>query len=1140
MKKHSGQLLYSPSDLIRYLASPFASWMDRYHLENPGAASPDEDSEDQKLIAQTGDQHESVVLAEFKSSTPDLAEVPKGDPAIARTATLSAISSKAPIIYQAALECERFAGFADFLLLDESGRYQVWDTKLARSPKPYYAIQLCCYSEMLAAVTGVPMPEKFGIILGTKDRMEFRVEDFIHYYRRIKAGFLAMQDGFTGNLADRPEPLPRADHGRWTSHAEKFFSDTDHLVQVAGISVGQIKKLKAAGITTVAGLAKASGKPVPKLTNETLEKLAAQARLQCQTRADRIKTPDAPSRYDVLPHTGPNGEPVGLAALPPDHPADVFFDMEGYPLVAGGLEYLFGACSRKGRSGSLVFNDWWAHDRDEEKAAFEGFVDWVFNRWLDNPGLHIYHYAAYEVSAVRRLSTRHDTRQDEVDELLRNKVFIDLYQIVRKGLRIGEDSYSIKKVERLYRPKRATEVATAAESIVQYALWIESRQPRDWHASAILKGIRDYNEDDCKSTAELLQWLRKVGGESKIIAARRIAAAAPSAPPEPPVLSPEAIERLETAGNLRKKGDTVAVVLADLIDFHRREEKPMWWRMFDRAAATSEELRDDPGCIEGVQAVGSPEPEKQSLAQNYRFDPFQECKLAAGDRSKVMFTHNLECKLNLLALDASRGELQIKLGKKGLSDKFEGVFPQHGSLLPDEYVPAGSIQAALTDVASRHLSGQLHPPVAALLERVPPATTLQSAGESTTNAAIRVTGSMSGGCLVIQGPPGTGKTYTASRVITALLAKGKKVGVASNSHKAVVNLLLACGEAAKEKGGHLSGVKVGGDAEGPLFSANPALQYVSATGDAQAVYTDGVVGGTAWLFTRPEWKDALDFLFIDEAGQVPLANAVAMARCAENLVLLGDQMQLEQPVQGSHPGDAGLSALQYALKDTAASKPDAPVFHAVVSPNYGLFLGESRRMHPAVCRFISESIYEGRLGSHPDCARQKVGVKAGAKGLITKEAGVVFSGVEHDGNIQRSDEEVDRVLAIYQDLCGRPYTASDGSTRPLALNDFLLIAPYNAQVRALQTALPAAARVGSVDKFQGQEAPVCILSLCSSYGEYGSRGLAFILNQNRINVAISRAQCLAVVVADPRIATAPAGSIGEMILINLFCKLADA
>lgn len=373
MKKQTDQLLYSPSDLVRYLASPFASWMDRYHLENPRAVSPDEESEDQKLIAETGNQHERVVLDEFKSSVTDLVEVSNTNPVDARSNTRSAMGSKAPIIYQAALNCGPFAGFADFLMLDESGRYQVWDTKLARSPKPYYAIQLCCYSEMLAAVTGETLPEKFGIILGAKDRVEFRVEDFIHYYRRIKVSFLARQNGFTGNLADRPEPLPRADHGRWTSHAEKFFDDTDHLVQVAGISIGQIKKLKEAGIATMTALAKASGKSVRKLANDSLAKLVAQAHLQCNTRSDRIKNPDASAHYEVLPHTDPNGEPVGLGALPPDNPADVFFDMEGYPLVAGGLEYLFGACSRNG----LDFKDWWAHDRDEEKVALEGFVDWV-------------------------------------------------------------------------------------------------------------------------------------------------------------------------------------------------------------------------------------------------------------------------------------------------------------------------------------------------------------------------------------------------------------------------------------------------------------------------------------------------------------------------------------------------------------------------------------------------------------------------------------------------------------------------------------------------------------------------------------------------------------------------------------------
>jgi uncharacterized protein len=499
----------------------------------------------------------------------------------------------------------------------------------------------------------------------------------------------------------------------------------------------------------------------------------------------------------------------------------------------------------------------------------------------------------------------------------------------------------------------------------------------------------------------------------------------------------------------------------------------------------------------------------------------------------------LNAKFTLLELDASTGNLRLKIGRRSLNEKCAGAFPQQGSLLPDEHVSAKSIQLALTEEVAKHLSGNLDAPVAGLLNRLPPATPLQENGESSIEAAIRIAGSMSGGCLVIQGPPGTGKTYTASQVITSLLASGRKIGVASNSHKAVMNLLTACGDTAKECGSQLHGIKVGGDAEDPLFACYPGVQYVQDTGQAHQAYTGGVVGGTAWLFTRPEWEGALDFLFIDEAGQVALANAVAMARCAKNLVLLGDQMQLEQPVQGSHPGDAGLSVLQYALKNMDASQPDAPVFHAVVPSDYGLFLGESRRMHPAVCRFISESMYEGRLVSHPHCARQKIVVPPGANSLITSESGIVFSSVEHDGNIQQSDEEVERVTAIYHELCGSLYTDKDGATNPLAIKDFLFIAPYNAQVRALQATLPPGARVGSVDKFQGQEAPVCILSLCSSYGEYGARGLAFILDRNRVNVAISRAQCLAVVVADHRIAGATPGSLDDMMLINLFCKLAD-
>jgi uncharacterized protein len=409
--------------------------------------------------------------------------------------------------------------------------------------------------------------------------------------------------------------------------------------------------------------------------------------------------------------------------------------------------------------------------------------------------------------------------------------------------------------------------------------------------------------------------------------------------------------------------------------------------------------------------------------------------------------------------------------------------------------------------------------------------------ESPLDAAIRITGMMTGGCLVIQGPPGTGKTYTASRVIAALLAKGKRVGVSSNSHKVVLNIMEACGEAMEKAGKNLRGIKVGGDAGSSVFSSNPGLAYVAQTDVAFDSYSTGVVAGTAWLFTRPEWQNQLDFLFIDEAGQVPLANAVAMARCSNNLVLLGDQMQLEQPIQGAHPGDSGLSVLQYVLKDTMASLPDAPVFHAVVPPDQGLFLGESRRMHLEVCQFISDTVYEGRLHSHADCSRQKIALPSNGGLHVTKEKGIVFSGVVHDGNTQQSDEEVIHIKALFDELHGREYTDKNGVTQKLELNDFLFIAPYNAQVRSLQSALPDGARVGSVDKFQGQEAPVCIYSLCSSYGEYGSRGLEFILDRNRVNVAISRAKCLAVVVADPRISYTAVNTLDEMKMLNVFCKL---
>jgi len=421
------------------------------------------------------------------------------------------------------------------------------------------------------------------------------------------------------------------------------------------------------------------------------------------------------------------------------------------------------------------------------------------------------------------------------------------------------------------------------------------------------------------------------------------------------------------------------LILADLMDFHRREALPVWWRLFEREKLSEEELRDDPACIAGITSHGSPRTEARSLVQEFRFDPSQECKGKRGDT--VMFQGYLDAKFTLHSLDLRNGTLELKISSKKITDCFGGTFPTKGSLVPYEIVSSKPLQDAIRDIARSYLHDSFLPEsLRALLGRIPPSPQMQVDGEVPLDTALRISPAMNGGSLVIQGPPGTGKTFTASKVIARLLADGKRVGITSNSHKAIVNLLRGV---LRESGGAVIGVRAGGDPD--------EVPEIPTTDNTKAIssYRGGIIAGTAWLFARSEWIGQLDYLFIDEAGQVSLANATAMSRCAANLVLMGDQMQLEQPIQGTHPGDAGLSVLQYALKDTARSLPDAPVCHQVVPPDAGIFLGETRRMHSSVCSFISTSIYEGRLTAHPDCDRQRISLTPNAI-LVTQEHGILF------------------------------------------------------------------------------------------------------------------------------------------------------
>ena len=591
-------------------------------------------------------------------------------------------------------------------------------------------------------------------------------------------------------------------------------------------------------------------------------------------------------------------------------------------------------------------------------------------------------------------------------------------------------------------------------------------------------------------------------------------------------------QRQDLEIQLRNLNTDIATTLADVIDFHRREEKPVWWAYFDRLNADEQEHWLDGSCIAGATIDGAPVPVARSFSQRYTFDPAQECKLSAGSNKKVMFAHEPHVKLEVYAIDTLNGTIDLKASPASIAKFSTQAFPTYGSLVPDEYVSPAPIPEALTEVCASFIAGSFPASAHALLTRTPPRGLPQRVGEDNATAAERIASGMDGECLIIQGPPGTGKTYTAGRVITTLLQQGMKVGITSNGHKAIMNLLAEVGKSMP-----LIGCKVGGDSSDPLFAKHPQLVHVDSGGKAHDAYDRGVVAGTAWLFSRKEWEGELDYLFIDEAGQVSLANALAMSRCAQNIVLMGDQMQLEQPIQGPHPGDASLSVLQYYLKDNVRSKPALPVFHAVVDSSQGLFLGTSHRMHPDICRVVSSMVYEGRLQAQEDCSKQRVALPEPKPSYVKREHGIVFSNVMHDGNTQQSIEEVDRIELIMHELLGRTYTDKQGVQRTVTMKDILYIAPYNAQVRMLRDRLGADAQVGSVDKFQGLEAPICILSVCSSYGEYGARGLKFILDANRINVAISRAQCLAIVVGDGRICSTSVANVDELKLVNAFCKI---
>lgn len=1119
MRKLNNQLIFSPSDLITFSDSKFDSWMERRFLEYPDEVQPDERDESLEIVARHGNTHELAFLALLKSEGYDIAEIdPKSEHA--ERDTIAAMRNGREIVYQGLLRAGEFAGLSDFLVkvpgCSDLGdfHYEVWDTKLSKKAKPYYLLQLCCYAEMLETIQG-RLPGSVRVVLGDLSKKEFRTLEYLYRYRQLKAEFLEFQGRFSKD--NPPEDWTAGAYSRWNSVSEKLLEDCDHLSRVANIRQSQIDRLRDADIQTMTSLSESSLTSIPKMTAATFSKLRQQAKLQIRSRRENTTV------WELLPPAAGKG----LALLPTPSRNDVYFDMEGYPLTEGGLEYLFGVVYEADEK--LVFKDWWAHNREEEKVAFERFVDWIYARWIEDPGMHVYHYASYEVSAVKRLAGRHATRVEEIDNMLRGEVFVDLFQVVRQSLCVGEPSYSIKYIEHLYREKRSGTVSKATDSVVFYENWLEMPDGADWTVSRILKEIRDYNEEDCISTIQLAQWLRLRKEENGIVFSGKIT--------EAPAVAREMTEAAVLARTLSDDADLIAdpevkrvqKLLAGLLEFHKREDKPMWQRMFERQKMSQEELCHDLDCLAGLKWTRRPAiPIKKSFGYQYSFDPNQDTKLEAGKSCR--FVHD-NSSTKIEELDRTNGFVTIVVGPS------KPAPPEEIALMADEFVDATPISESIFRVCKNwHEKQEMPQALSDLLFRNEPQIKGRFAGSSiangedvrdVANAILR----MQNTCLSIQGPPGTGKTYTASHSIVELLKQGKRVGITSNSHKAIDNLLGKVTELAESNGVVVHAAKVGPNDPTASSRRIPGVKQIRGSNSffkSGTLDTFNVVAGTAWLFSNADAAGMLDYLFVDEAGQVSLANLTAVSPSTSNIVLLGDQMQLEQPIQGSHPGECGQSCLEYLLQE-----------RATIPDHLGIFLCTTRRMHADICDVISQAVYDSRLNSHPDNNKQMLIAPGQLSTNFSKRSGIVWIPVSHSGNTQASDEEVLAIENLVNLLLKCCVSDKHGDINVVTMRDILIVTPYNMQVRKIASRIPGAC-VASVDKFQGQEAPIVILSMCASEGSSSPRGLDFLFSRSRLNVAVSRAKTLAFVVGSPELVNTRTTSLKQMKLLSFFCQIVSA
>jgi len=1128
MRIEHALLKLSATDLSKHLGCRHLTELDRAVAEgrltppswrDPGTA----------LLQQRGLAHEQSYVKHLETQGKSVVSLRAFEGSNPAERTLEAMSDGSDVIVQAELQNGRWSGRADVLLKVE-GRsdfgewsYEVVDTKLAQDTKGGTILQLCLYSALLGEVQG-KMPERMHVV---KPEAEFEPEtfrfaDFQAYFRLIKQRLEKVIDADPTD-STYPMPVAQCDWCDWWKECNKKRHDDDHLCLIAGMQSAHVTELQRQGVATLesfAGQNAALAEKPKRGSPQTFTKLHGQARVQLRGRLE-----NAP-RYELLPIE----EERGFLRLPEPSPGDVFFDIEGDPFVdGGGLEYLLGYSFGDGGQ-RLDYRGIWAFDRREEKRAFEEFIDFVMDRWERHSEMHIYHYAPYEPSAVKRLMGRHGTRETEVDWLLRGGRFVDLFAVTRQGLRASVERYSLKDLEQFFGfiRKEELQAASAARRRVECALELNS-------ASEISDDDREsvklYNRDDCLATEALREWLEERRQELEERG---------QSVPRPESGTGEASEAIdERETHVQKvfdrlvqglsedreewdEEDKARWLLANQLNYFRREDKCVWWEVFRIRGLEHEELLGERNVISGLTFVKEVPDTKGNPVHRYRF-PVQEESLDVGDQVEDTTGVSIG---RVASIDHLAGHVDIKKAGKAI-----GVHPN--ALVVDDRIGTKALASSLLAFGESVAENGLNSPGPyraardLLLRRAPRIESahggpLRRSGETAVEAARRLIGELDASILPIQGPPGSGKTFTGARLILTLAVLGKRVGVTAVSHKVIRNLLEKALEAARDEGVPLNAVhKVTTLGVARLSGLTETKNNHDAL---DAMVPGNVVGGTAWLWARDDAVEKVDYLIVDEAGQMSLAHVFAAGRSAHNIVLLGDPQQLEQPQKGAHPEGSEVAALDHILDG-----------HQTIPDDKGLFLDVTWRLHPMICAFTSELYYDNRLKPRDGLEQQAI-----TGDLPFAGNGLFYAPVAHEGNQNRSMEEVETVARIVERLManGVQWTDAEGTSRQILAEDILIVAPYNAQVAALTERLPGC-RVGTVDKFQGQEAPVVIYSVTSSSAEDAPRGMSFLYNPNRLNVATSRARCICILVAASQVFEPECRTPEQMRWANGLCRFRE-